>query len=80
MRFMHFFTGERHGYYADFGEAEQLVKVLNQPYVYAGEYSPFRDREHGAVPRGWPATDSSFSCKTTTRSAIARGRIGSVHA
>ena len=26
-----FLTGERHGYYVDFGEAEQLAKVLEQP-------------------------------------------------
>ena len=30
----------------------QLVKVLNQPYVYAGDYSPFRDRTHGARAEG----------------------------
>ena len=47
-----FLTGERHAYYADFGEPAQLVRVLNQPYVYAGEYSPFRDRTHGARADG----------------------------
>ena len=47
-----FLTGERHGYYADFGEASQLAKVLEQPYVYDGDYSPFRDRKHGARPEG----------------------------
>ena len=47
-----FFTGERHGYYSDFGEAAQLAEVLEQPYVYDGDYSPFRDRKHGARPEG----------------------------
>ena len=40
-------TGERDGYYQDFGEAEQLVKALDSVYVYDGCYSPFRRRRHG---------------------------------
>ncbi len=47
-----FFSGERHGYYTDFGEASQLAEVLEQPYLYRWEYSPFRDRKHGAHPEG----------------------------
>ncbi|HTI51803.1 MAG TPA: malto-oligosyltrehalose trehalohydrolase [Planctomycetaceae bacterium] len=41
-------TGERHGYYADFGETAQLVKALNSTFVNDGRYSRFRDRRHGA--------------------------------
>ena len=41
-------TGERDGYYQDFGEPEQLVKALNNVYVYDGCYSPFRRRRHGS--------------------------------
>ena len=47
-----FFSGERHGYYTDFGEASQLAEVLEQPYLYRWDYSPFRDRKHGARPEG----------------------------
>jgi maltooligosyltrehalose trehalohydrolase len=47
-------TGDQHAYYADFGEPAQLAKVLNQPYVYSGEYSPVRDRKHGALAEGLP--------------------------
>jgi maltooligosyltrehalose trehalohydrolase len=47
-----FFSGERHGYYGDFGEALQLGKILEEPYLYAGEYSPFRNRKHGARAEG----------------------------
>jgi maltooligosyltrehalose trehalohydrolase len=47
-----FLSGERQGYYSDFGEATQLGKVLEQPYLYAWEYSAFRDRKHGARPEG----------------------------
>ncbi len=41
-------TGERHGYYADFGHVEQLVKALNQTFVYDGCFSVFHGRRHGA--------------------------------
>jgi maltooligosyltrehalose trehalohydrolase len=41
-------TGQRDGYYADFGEPEHLVKALNQAFVYDGCYSPFRRRCHGS--------------------------------
>jgi maltooligosyltrehalose trehalohydrolase len=41
-------TGERQGYYQDFGGAEDVARVLEQPFLYAGRYSTFRDRCHGA--------------------------------
>lgn len=34
------FTGERNGYYQDFGRAEQIVRALNEGFVFQGE--PFR--------------------------------------
>ncbi|MGN6134604.1 MAG: malto-oligosyltrehalose trehalohydrolase, partial [Aureliella sp.] len=40
-------TGERDGYYSDFGTMETLAKAFEQPFVYAGEHSPFRQRRHG---------------------------------
>jgi maltooligosyltrehalose trehalohydrolase len=45
-------TGERQGYYADFGEPEQLRRAFETPFVYAGDYSPSRERSHGAPPDG----------------------------
>ena len=47
-----FLTGERAGYYVDFGEAEHLAKAFERPFVYAWDYSPFRGRKHGAPPEG----------------------------
>jgi maltooligosyltrehalose trehalohydrolase len=48
-------TGERSGYYADFGSLEQLATALRRVFVHAGEYAPGRDRRHGrAVPEGTP--------------------------
>jgi maltooligosyltrehalose trehalohydrolase len=45
-------TGERSGYYADFGGVEPVAKTLRDRFVVDGRYSAFRDRHHGA-----PATD-----------------------
>jgi maltooligosyltrehalose trehalohydrolase len=42
-----FFTGERKGYYADFGEPGQIATAIAEGFVYSGRYSPFRDRCHG---------------------------------
>ena len=71
-----FLTGERHGYYADFGEAAQLARVLEQPFLYPWEYSPFRGRKHGAPPRASRATASWSSSRTTTRSATVPAATG----
>jgi len=47
-----FLTGERDGYYADFGSLAQLATALHDGYVYQGQYSEFRKRRHGRAPRG----------------------------
>ena len=41
-------TGERDGYYSDFGTVAQLAKAWHRPYVYDGNYSPFRRHRYGA--------------------------------
>jgi maltooligosyltrehalose trehalohydrolase len=41
-------TGERDGYYQDFGEPEHLAKAFGDVFVYDGRYSPFRRRTHGS--------------------------------
>src|SRR5581483_47070 len=40
-------TGERAGYYSDFGSLADLAKSLTDVFVYDGRYSAFRDRIHG---------------------------------
>jgi maltooligosyltrehalose trehalohydrolase len=40
-------TGERSGYYADFGAIADLATALGSAYVYAGRHSAFRQRRHG---------------------------------
>jgi maltooligosyltrehalose trehalohydrolase len=45
-------TGERDGYYADFGPLPLLAKALRQAWVYDGTYSPYRQRVHGRPVAG----------------------------
>jgi maltooligosyltrehalose trehalohydrolase len=48
-------TGERHGYYRDFGSLAQLAKLLKSVFVYDGEYSEYRGRTHGRPVSGLSA-------------------------
>jgi maltooligosyltrehalose trehalohydrolase len=41
-------TGELDGYYADFGSVAKLAKAWRRPYVYDGNFSPFRRHRYGA--------------------------------
>jgi len=45
-------TGERAGYYRDFGSLADLAKALQRVFVYDGRYSVFRRRRHGRPPSG----------------------------
>ncbi|GGQ30142.1 malto-oligosyltrehalose trehalohydrolase [Streptosporangium pseudovulgare] len=45
-------TGERSGYYSDFGPLSLLAKGLRQAWVYDGTWSPHRGRMHGRPPAG----------------------------
>lgn len=47
-------TGERQGYYCDFGDFGQLVKALSEGFVYTGEFSAYRHRRHGNSAAGIP--------------------------
>ncbi|HEX6546834.1 MAG TPA: malto-oligosyltrehalose trehalohydrolase, partial [Bryobacteraceae bacterium] len=49
-------TGERGGYYCDFGSVAQLAKSLKSVFVYDGIYSEYRKRNHGRPVVGLPAT------------------------
>ena len=40
-------TGERAGYYKDFGSIQDLAKAFAEGFVYSGVYSPLRRRRHG---------------------------------
>jgi len=45
-------TGERSGYYVDFGRLADLAKAIRNAYVYDGCYSQYRGRRHGRPPAG----------------------------
>ena len=47
-------TGDRSGYYADFGELSDLAKALESVFVYDGGFSAFRERDHGRPVEGLP--------------------------
>ena len=40
-------TGERQGYYADFGSMQALAKTLTKVFFHDGSWSSFRGRSHG---------------------------------
>ncbi len=44
-------TGERTGYYQDFGRLDHLADAYRAGFVYAGQYSASRHRRHGAPLR-----------------------------
>lgn len=47
-------TGEKEGYYKDYGKIEHLAKAFTQAFIYDGEYSAFRKRKVGNSPIGLP--------------------------
>ncbi len=54
-------SGERQGYYADFGSLATLATTLRHGFFHAATYSSFRERRHGrpldtTEPSGIPAT------------------------
>jgi maltooligosyltrehalose trehalohydrolase len=48
-------TGDRGGYYMDFGDLEQLSEALRSAYLYKWDYSRYRRRRHGASPEDIPS-------------------------
>ena len=50
-------TGERDGYYGDFGRVADLAKAFGRPFVHDGQYSGFRRRVFGAPAGDRPAEE-----------------------
>jgi len=48
-------TGEKTGYYQDFGTIQQLAKGTREGFIYSGEYSPYRKHRHGTSSKDIPA-------------------------
>ena len=47
-------TGEKHGYYMDFGAAHHLVRAMGEGFVYSGKYSAYRKHRHGSSSKDRP--------------------------
>jgi len=48
-------TGEKEGYYREYGTLTQLAKAFHRPFVFDGTYSPARRRRFGAPAGDRPA-------------------------
>jgi maltooligosyltrehalose trehalohydrolase len=49
-------SGDREGYYVDYGSLELLARTLRHVYAYGRDYSPHRLRHHGRPAGGLPGT------------------------
>ncbi|MST33711.1 malto-oligosyltrehalose trehalohydrolase, partial [Acidimicrobiaceae bacterium USS-CC1] len=49
-------TGERDGYYADYGSVAQLARALERVYVFGRDWSPLRGRLHGRAVGDLPGS------------------------
>jgi maltooligosyltrehalose trehalohydrolase len=67
-------TGEKDGYFEDYGSLEQLQKSFREGYVYTGEYSRFRKRRHGNSSSDRPA--SQFVVFTKNHDQIGNRMMG----
>jgi maltooligosyltrehalose trehalohydrolase len=47
-------TGERTGYYVDYGPVEDIARAMDEGFVYQGELSTFRNMNHGGPSVGIP--------------------------
>lgn len=70
-----FLTGERHGYYADFGSMQTLVAALQDVFVHNGTFSSFRGQVWGApVPDG--VDRHRFVVSTSTHDQVGNRGLG----
>jgi maltooligosyltrehalose trehalohydrolase len=49
-------TGERNGYYCDFGNLAHLARAFKDAFVYQGDYSAYRKRSHGRATGDLPGS------------------------
>src|SRR5207245_11633715 len=61
-------TGEREGYYKDFGTIADLARALSNAFVYDGRYSVYRERRHGRSPTG--LSGHRFVCCTQNHDQV----------
>jgi len=54
-------TGEKRGYYADYGSRDDLIAAVTEGFVYAGRHSPFFNHRRGGDAAHLPA-DRFVNC------------------
>ncbi len=69
-------SGERQGYYADFGSLETLAKTLQNGYFHAGTYSSFRGRRHGRPLDRATIPGSRLMAYTCTHDQVGNRAVG----
>ncbi|PYE15823.1 maltooligosyl trehalose hydrolase [Williamsia limnetica] len=69
-------SGERQGYYADFGSLECLSKVLREGFFHALTYSSFRRRRHGRPIDPQHVTTTSLVVYTCNHDQIGNRAVG----
>ncbi len=69
-------SGERHGYYADFGSLETLAKTLKNGYYHAATYSSFRGRRHGRPLDTATIPGSRLLAYTVTHDQVGNRAVG----
>jgi maltooligosyltrehalose trehalohydrolase len=69
-------SGERQGYYADFGSLACLMQTLTHGFFHAGTYSSFRGRTHGAPLRRDLIPGSALLGYTCNHDQIGNRAIG----
>jgi maltooligosyltrehalose trehalohydrolase len=67
-------TGERSGYYEDFGRLDQLAKAVRQGWVYDGGWSHHRQRRHGRPPTG--LAGNQFVVSTQNHDQVGNRAVG----
>ena len=67
-------TGERDGYYEDFGSLPLLAKAQMQAWVYDGIWSPHRRRTQGRPPGGLPG--DRFVVSTQNHDQVGNRALG----
>ena len=70
-------TGEREGYYEDFGRLEDLAGAYRSGFTYSGNTRRTATADTATARRTWSPGGSSFAVKITTRSATGHAASGS---
>ncbi|MBV8930889.1 MAG: malto-oligosyltrehalose trehalohydrolase [Mycobacteriaceae bacterium] len=69
-------SGERQGYYADFGSLQTLASTLSNGYFHAGTYSSFRGRRHGRPLDKSQVPATRLMAYTTTHDQVGNRAAG----